>query len=131
MLGSLLQIIYNLYGPDVWMDYVYDVNQKCDHTNADTCWKAPAEAMGINTTMVEELFNNQTYVDELLTKDASYTNMYGVTGSPTLVINGMKMSVARTPESYKQAVCDADLTPHENCTAELSEESAAPEGSCG
>jgi len=125
------KIIYNLYGPDVWMDYVYDVNQKCDYTNADTCWKDPAETMGINTTEVEELFNNQTYVDELLMKDASITSAYGVSGSPTLIINGMKMSIARTPEAYKQAICDADLTPDENCTVELAADSAAPEGSCG
>lgn len=125
------KIIYNLHGPEVWMDYVYQVNQECDYTNADTCWTGPAEAMGINTTEVEELFNNETYVDELLYKEASLSAAYGVSGSPTLIINGKTMSIARTPEAYKDAVCSADLSPHENCTAELSAETTAPSGSCG
>ena len=68
------KIIYNLYGADVWMDYVYAVNAQCDYTNADECWEAPAEALGINTTEVEELFNNETYVEELLMKEAALSS---------------------------------------------------------
>ncbi len=125
------KIIYNLYGPEAWMEYVLLVNAQCDYTNADECWTGPAEAMGINVSEVEALFGNSSYVDELLTKDATLGGMYGVRGSPTLIINGMTMSVARTPDAYKTAVCSADLTPDENCSAELSAESAAPTGSCG
>jgi len=124
------KIIYNLYGADVWMDYVYAVNAQCDYTNADECWTGPAEALGINTTEVEELFNNDTYVDELLTKDAMLSAAYGVRGSPTLIVNGMTMSVERSPESYKSTICDAFLSPHEKCNETLSGEGTAATGSC-
>ncbi len=124
------KIIYNLYGADVWMDYVYAVNAQCDYTNADECWKAPAEAMGINTTEVEELFNNETYVEELLMKEAALTSAYGVRGSPTLIINGLTHSVARTPESYKSAICAAYLDAPEGCDTALSEEGSTATGSC-
>ncbi len=124
------KIIYNLYGADVWMDYVYEVNQQCDYRNADECWTGPAEALGINVTEVELYFNNETKVEELLTKDAMLTAAYGVMGSPTLIINGITHSVARTPESYKGAICGAYLSPPENCNETLSEEGGSSSGSC-
>jgi len=125
------KIIYELYGADVWMDYVYEVNAQCDYVNADECWKAPAEALGINTTAVEEYFNNQTKVDGLLAKEAALTAAYGVSGSPTLIINGKTQSVARTPESYKGAICSAYLSAPEGCGDTLSDTQTAASGSCG
>ena len=124
------KIIYNLYGLETWMDYVETVNGLCDYTNADACWKAPAEEMNINTTEVEELFNNQTYFDELLLREMMFTSQYGVSGSPTLIVNGITMNVARTPESYKSTICDAYIEAPEDCNATLSEEAQGPDGSC-
>jgi|GEM_PF-587375 len=46
-------------------------------------------------------------------------SQFGVQGSPTLVINGQKVSVARAPEAVKQAICDAFNTPPAECDAEL------------
>lgn len=38
---------------------------------------------------------------------ADLNEKYGVQGSPTLVINGVQAEVSRTPESVKQAICNA------------------------
>jgi hypothetical protein len=124
------KIIYNLYGPDVWMDYVYKVNAQCNYMDADECWTGPAEELGINTTEVEGYFSNSTYVDELLGREAMFTAVYGVSGSPTLIINGKTHSIERTPESYRGAICDAYLSPPEVCNETLSEEGGGASGSC-
>ena len=58
--------------------------------------------------------------------DALLSNQYGVRGSPTLVINGKTMSVQRSPEAIKSAICDAFNTPPEECNTALSSNQAAP-----
>ncbi len=51
---------------------------------------------------------------------------YGVQGSPTLVINGQKVQVARSPEAVKEAVCNAFNNPPEECNTKLSEDQEKP-----
>jgi len=47
--------------------------------------------------------------------------LYGVTGSPTIIINGVKVSVnPRSPENFKQIICSAFNTPPEECNQTLS-----------
>ncbi|NYZ77185.1 hypothetical protein H0O02_02625, partial [Candidatus Micrarchaeota archaeon] len=125
------KIVYNLYGLDKWNEYVAKVNERCTYSNADECWKAPAEEVGINTTDVELHFNNSTEVNELLVREATLSAQYGVSGSPTLIINGKTMSIARTSESYKDAICSAYTAAPGNCNVTLSEAQAAASGSCG
>ncbi len=49
---------------------------------------------------------------------ADLNEKYGVQGSPTLVINGVQAEVSRTPESVKQAICNAfNVAPAECGTA--------------
>lgn len=58
--------------------------------------------------------------------DLLLNEMYGVGGSPTVVINGQQASVNRSPEGFKQAVCEAFNTPPEECSTTLSSEAASP-----
>jgi len=51
---------------------------------------------------------------------------YGVDGSPTVVINGQVVNVARTPDDYKQAICNAFEQAPEECSQTLSALSPAP-----
>lgn len=52
---------------------------------------------------------------------------YGVTGSPTLVINGQVVSPSdRSPEAFKQAICQAFETPPAECDQVLSTVIASP-----
>ena len=49
--------------------------------------------------------------------------LYGVTGSPTIIINGKKVNISpRTPENFKQAVCSAFNISPEECSQTLSNE---------
>lgn len=125
------KIIYNLYGPDKWMEYAVKVNARCNYTNADNCWKGPAEEVGINVTEVEAHFNNATEYNAILERDESLTNQYRVSASPTLIINGKVMNIARTPESFKSAICSAYLSAPASCNVTLSAQGPQASGSCG
>ncbi len=51
---------------------------------------------------------------------------YGVQGSPTVVINDKVVSFPRSPEKFKEAVCQAFNTPPVECSQVLSEEVFSP-----
>jgi len=79
---------------------------------------------------ITELFNDESTwsggrypqynVDKVLNTE------YGVQGSPTLVINGEQVNVARSPSAYLGAICDAFNTAPEECDAELSVSASSP-----
>ena len=53
-------------------------------------------------------------------------DQYGVQGSPTLIINGTEVQIARTPESVKQAICAAFNDAPAECDQTLSNNSYDP-----
>ena len=51
--------------------------------------------------------------------------LYGVTGSPTIIINGKRINIpssSRTPENFKQIICSAFNSSPEECAQTLSNE---------
>ncbi|MFA5367963.1 MAG: hypothetical protein WC333_08800 [Dehalococcoidia bacterium] len=69
-------------------------------------------------------FNDQsTWVhgDPVFDIHKDLCELYGVTGSPTVIINGIKVSVnPRSPENFKQIICSAFNTPPQECDQTLS-----------
>lgn len=67
-------------------------------------------------------------IDACMAKDAealyqaqgARASSLGISGSPTFVINGVQVQVDRTPESIKQAVCNAFTTAPSECSQTLS-----------
>jgi len=58
---------------------------------------------------------------------ADLNEQYGVSGSPTVVINGKVVDVSpRTPENFKKIICQTFNSQPEECSQILSEESPAP-----
>lgn len=55
---------------------------------------------------------------------------YGVTGSPTLIINGVKVNTARNADAFKTAVCSGFNAAPESCSTTLDSSSTAAEGNC-
>ncbi len=51
---------------------------------------------------------------------------YGVQGSPTLIINGVKVNVVRSPEALKEAICSAFENPPAECNQTLSSQQTSP-----
>jgi glutaredoxin len=82
--------------------------------NLASCISATAATYNVSTANYPA-FDVQKDLNEL----------YGVTGSPTFVINGKVINIptsARTPESFKQIVCSAFNTSPEECSQTLSTE---------
>lgn len=90
---------------------------------------ASAQA-GIDTARIETCASGQEGI-ALLKSDESDANRNGATGSPTLIINGVTYYGARTPEAYKQGICNSFITAPVECNTTLSGSAAATaSGAC-
>ena len=61
---------------------------------------------------------------------SSRASALGVSGSPSIVINGVKVNVARDAESMKAAVCSAFNNVPSECGEALSSTTGTTSGSC-
>ncbi|MEK7212883.1 MAG: hypothetical protein AAB678_00395 [Patescibacteria group bacterium] len=58
--------------------------------------------------------------------NADLNQTYGVQGSPTLILNGVEVSSARTPEAVKQLICSGFVSPPAECSQTLSAAAVGP-----
>jgi len=92
--------------------------------------KAIMSSLGINSNKILSCVEDEG--ETLTTADYERAGELGVTGSPTLVVNGIKASVARDAESYKGAVCSAFNNIPDECSITIeSSGNTTPSGSCG
>jgi len=92
-----------------------------DEIQLETCMQETDEEFEI-TKIFEE--SGATYPPYNV--DAELCEEYGVSGSPTFVINGQIISVTRSADAIKEAVCAAFNTPPEECETELSTTAEQP-----
>ncbi|MDO8647078.1 MAG: hypothetical protein Q7R70_01530 [Candidatus Diapherotrites archaeon] len=115
--------------PDKFIDYVNAVNTACNLQNISTCWKTEATKLSLDTAKIE-----QCAVDEkiaLLDAEIAATAKYGVSGSPTLIINDGPYNGGRSAEEYKAGMCGAFNTAPATCGQTLSAAgAAAASGGC-
>jgi len=92
-----------------------------DSAKLDACMKATDTQFQINKTFFESSGNYPPYdVDKTL------ATAYGVSGSPTFGINGQQVSVSRTAEAIKQAICAGFSSPPAECSQTLSSSAESP-----
>ena len=122
------------YGQETYWNYVDEINEKCYpiYRNGDdvykTCWQTAAKNAGVNISKIDTCVENEG--PALIKKEDEIAKSNGVSGSPTLIINGAKINAARSPEGYKAAICDAYNNPPEECKIALSAEGGAADGGC-
>jgi hypothetical protein len=104
--------------------------------------------LSINSAMIDACMSTTYSQYSLSDSSTAYpihqaeNALYGVQGSPTLVINGVESSASRSPEGVKAAICNAFTTAPAECNTALSttQESAGfgysgtatgSSGSCG
>lgn len=58
--------------------------------------------------------------------ESDLNTAYGVRGSPTFVLNGQQISVGRSAEAVKEAICDSFVTPPAECSTTLRTEQESP-----
>ncbi len=123
--------------PDKYWSYLATFNKNCyplyrNETALDSCWKNSAAAQGIDSAKIESCVNSDGLA--LIKSDEQAANSYGVSGSPTLIINGNQYNGARSSEGYKNAICSAFNNPPAECSQNVgtaSQANNAPAGGCG
>lgn len=118
------------YEQGVFWNYVDYLNTNCNKNTLGACWKEAAANTGVDSGKIEDCASAEGL--DLMKAEESLSNQNGVSGSPTLIINGEVYNGARTSEAYKQAVCSAfSVQPSECSQTVASSENAAPNGGCG
>ena len=133
---DLRQICIQKKYPGKFWDYIDAFNSRCypvsqNLTSLNTCWRNSSSSLGFDTSAIETCATGSDGL-EMLKADETNANQNGATASPTLLINGVKYSGARTPEGYKQAICNSfDTAPAECGTTLTSTQTAPSAGGCG
>jgi protein-disulfide isomerase len=123
---SLRQIcIEKNYGKDKLFSYLKQFNENSEIgacSGTDTC---------VNP-LIQKIYTSlaidKTKIETCMTKDApalydlqgKQASELGISGSPTFVINGVEVSVDRTPNAIKTAICNAFTTAPAECSQNLS-----------
>ena len=122
------------YGQETYWNYVDEINEKCYpiYRNGEdvykACWQTAAKNAGMSISKLDTCVENEGA--DLIKEEDKIAKANGVSGSPTLIINGAKINAARNPEGYKAAICSAYNTPPEECETALSAEGGAAQGGC-
>lgn len=132
---DLRQICVAKNYPQKYWSYITELNAQCypiykNATQLEVCQQNITESLGIDNRQIETCALGSEGL-ALLRADETITKTLRVTGSPTLFINGQIYSGQRTPEAYKQAVCNHFDTPPAECSVNLSAQAvAASSGIC-
>ncbi len=123
--------IAKIYGWDKFWDYMKIELNKCNLGNIALCWKDVAKQVGIDVRKIEKCFNESA--EKMLEKEYQLNKKYGVTGSPTLIINNVEYRGPRTPEAFKNAICKAFIEVPGECnkTITVNSSSGTTTGACG
>lgn len=128
--------VQELYPEKYWSyadGFVKEVYPKCSVQRTVECDATESEkimsSLGIDSKEVMSCVESQG--EELFMQAQTEADLASVQGSPTLVINGAKINVARTADAMKNAVCEAFNSVPQDCLVSLSGSgSASPEGTC-
>ena len=117
-----------------WFDFALAMNKGCTAANADTCWEAVATTLKLDTAKIKTCEKNEAIA--LLSADKALGDKLGVSGSPTIFIDGDAYEGGRDPEAYKTALCAKFDTKPSECSTALegpaaSTTAAAAGAGCG
>ncbi|MFA4953064.1 MAG: hypothetical protein WC584_02485 [Candidatus Pacearchaeota archaeon] len=79
--------------------------------------------LGIDANKINSCMNANG--DKLYNAELSNSEAKGVSGSPTIIINGVETSLSRSPDAVKTAICAAFNTAPSECSQTLSGSSAS------
>jgi len=126
--------IMKYYDQKTYWNYVMSIDATCSgqRTNTtayDACWKSAAKNASIDATKIDTCSKGSDGMT-LIKADADLSSSQGVSGSPTLIINGVTYNGDRTPDAYKTAICGAFTTSPSECSQNLSATGSAASGGC-
>lgn len=132
------ECIMKYYPTSTYWNYVQNFDNNCpslrgNDTAVDNCWKNAASQFGIDTTKIQTCANNGEGLG-LLQQDVALVNQNGISGSPTLLINGVTYNGDRSTAAYQQAICSSFTNPPAACSQTITStntSTAAASGGCG
>ena len=133
---DLQQICINKYYPEKFWSYIKTFDAQCypswqNATALASCHKNTLSALSIDSAKIDTCAQGAEGL-ALLKTDETAAGRDGASASPMLFINGVEYSGARTPEAYKQAICNSFETAPAECSTVLSSASASGStGGCG
>ena len=137
---------------DKFYNYMLCFVQNGDYQKCLSEAKVDVDKLNVCMNETDEKYNITKYYQDrntwlngryplfLLEKDLN--DKYNVRGSPTIIINDKEVRLTRSPEAFKQSICEAFTNPPKECNQTLSTEIASPgigpltggsasSGSCG
>ena len=114
--------------PSKFLDYVlaFAEDTSCS-TGVDTCVTTKVNALytklGIDGSKINACMTSEA--DALYNAEVSNADSKGISGSPTLVINGVNAQSSRSPEAVKGVICEVFNTVPSSCTTTLSTSQAS------
>ena len=118
---------------DYAIKFQESVYSKCARSRDVNCDKNESIALmkeiGIDISKVMKCVEERG--KELYNRDVNDANRYGLTGSPSLVINGVKViRFDRSPEGLKRLICSSFVNPPDECSQTLPSSSSEATGGC-
>ncbi len=120
--------VFENEGSDKGFEFMLAMNDQCNYQNADTCYRGVATGLGIDADAIEQCLteNAEKYAQE----DLELNQLLGVSGSPTVFVDGMQYNGERTPAGFQAALCAEFEDAPEACASSLSSTQEAATGSC-
>ena len=114
--------------PSKFLDYVlaFAEDTSCP-TGADSCVTTKVNSLftklGIDASKINSCMTSEAQA--LYDAEVSNSQSKGVSGSPTLIINGVEVQSERNPEAVKGTICEAFSSVPTQCSQKLSTQSAS------
>jgi len=101
------------------------VEANIDTAKLETCTEATDTKFEITTNLEDQsLWLNGRFPQFNIHKELN--QLYGVSGSPSLIVNGMKVNSGRDSASMLSTICSGFENPPEECNQELNAETPTP-----
>ena len=129
---DIREICVNKYQPEKFWQFLKEINENCGAQDADSKWQQIADNIGVNIQKIkdcQEQEGRDLLAQEIKLTEAKYLvqdpnrhqsqEEITISGSPTLVINGMIYDGERSSEGYKNGICSAFENLPEECNKDL------------
>jgi len=121
--------------PAKFWDYLQIFDRQCyplsqNTTALEACRQNATASLGLDTGAITGCAAGPDGLS-LLKADEDDVEAAGVSGSPTLLINSVEYTGARTPDAYKTAVCGSFTSPPAGCNTTLPASADTAGGGCG
>jgi len=124
---GIRELCVQKYQPDKLWDFVMAINEQTDYENVDNDWRNIGNSVGIDINKIAQCQEQEAM--DLASQETELTKQFGISGSPTIIINGQKYTGQRTSDAYKEAICRTFKVKPSECDQKLTDNSASP-GTC-